>query len=30
MDENPDSLEEAQRVYEDAMRSDDSEELLMK
>ncbi len=27
-DENPDSLEEAQRVYEDAMRSNDAEELL--
>ena len=27
-DEYPDSLEEAQRVYEDAMKSDDAEELL--
>ncbi len=27
-DENPDSLEEAQRVYEDAMKSDDAKELL--
>lgn len=27
-DENPDSLEEAQCVYEDAMKSDDAEELL--
>ena len=27
-DENPDSLEEAQRVYEEAMKSDDAEELL--
>ncbi len=27
-DENPDSLEEAQRVYEDAIKSDDAEELL--
>ena len=28
MDQNPDSLEEAQCVYEDAMKSDDAEELL--
>lgn len=28
MDGNPDSLEEAQRVYEEAMESDDAEELL--
>ena len=27
-DENPKSLEEAQRVYEDAMESEDAEELL--
>lgn len=27
-DENPDSLEEAQRVYEDLMKSEDAEELL--
>lgn len=27
-DENPDSLEEAQHVYEEAMKSDDAEELL--
>lgn len=27
-DENPDSLEEAQRVYEEAMQSDDAEDLL--
>lgn len=28
MDENPNSLEEAQHVYEEAMKSDDAEELL--
>lgn len=27
-DENPDNLEEAQRVYEEAMESDDAEDLL--
>lgn len=27
-DENPNSLEEAQRAYEEAMKSDDAEELL--
>ena len=27
-DESPDSLEEAQRVYEEAMQSDDAEDLL--
>ena len=30
MDQNPDSLEEAQRVYGDAINLADSEELLMK